>query len=223
MTEAMRSVMVAGATGLVGQALVQRLCADPSVAAVHALVRRPLDVRHPKLQAHVVDFARLPALPAVDEVCLALGTTIKQAGSQVRFREIDFDANLAVAQAAIRVGAKRIALVSAAGADPNSRVFYSKVKGELEQALSVFPLDALVIARPSLLLGDRDALGQPARTGEHVAAFLDRVLRPLIPRRYRGIAAEDVAAALLHALPGARGRQVLASGDMQGAATFPGD
>ncbi len=223
MTEAMRSVMVAGATGLVGQALVQRLCADPSVAAVHALVRRPLDARHPKLQAHVVDFARLPALPAVDEVCLALGTTIKQAGSQVRFREIDFDANLAVAQAAIRVGAKRIALVSAAGADPNSRVFYSKVKGELEQALSVFPLDALVIARPSLLLGDRDALGQPARTGEHVAAFLDRVLRPLIPRRYRGIAAEDVAAALLHALPGARGRQVLASGDMQGAATFPGD
>ena len=77
-----RRVAVAGATGLVGRCLVQQLCADSSVAEVHGLARRPLDWTHAKLTRHVVDFAALPALPPVDEVYLALGTTIRQAGSQ---------------------------------------------------------------------------------------------------------------------------------------------
>lgn len=213
-----RRAIVAGATGLVGRSLVARLCADPSVTAVHALVRRGFDHADPKLHVHVVDFTALPALPQADEVYLALGTTIKQAGSQAGFRAVDFDANLAVARAACAAGARRIGLVSAAGADPASRVFYSRVKGELEQALSALPLEALVIARPSLLLGERAALGQARRIGEHWAARLDRWLRPLIPARYRGIAATDVAAALADAVPAAHGRRVLASDAMQGAA-----
>ena len=92
---ASRSVVVAGASGLVGRCLVEQLCADPSVSVVHALVRRPLTETHPKLQVHVVDFTALPALPPVDEVYLSLGTTIKIAGSQEAFRAVDFDANLA--------------------------------------------------------------------------------------------------------------------------------
>ena len=215
---ASRSVLVAGATGLVGRELVARLVADPGVAAVHALLRRPPEREVPKLQAHVVDFAQLPALPRVDEVYLALGTTIRVAGSREAFRAVDFDASLAVARAAQAAGARRIGLVSAMGADSTSRVFYSRVKGELEDALARLPLDALVIARPSLLLGDRDALGQPRRFGERMAARLDRWLRPWIPAPYRAIAADDVAAALVAAVPQATGLRVLASAQMQGAA-----
>ena len=169
-----RVALVAGASGLVGRALLARLGADPGVAQVHALVRRPLDLVAPKLQVHVVDFNALPPLPAADEAYLALGTTIAVAGSREAFRAVDFDANLAVAKAAGAAGARRVGLVSAMGADARSRVFYSRVKGELEEALSALPLDALVIARPSLLLGDRDRLGQSRRRGEHLAARLDR-------------------------------------------------
>ena len=213
-----RRVLVAGASGLVGRALVARLCADPGVARVHAPVRRPLEAQAPKLEAQVVDFARLPALPPIDEAYLALGTTIAVAGSREAFRAVDFEANLAVAHAAIAAGARRIGLVGAMGADAGSRVFYSRTKGELEDALSGLPLDALVIARPSLLLGDRAELGQPHRRGEHLAAIADRWLRPLLPARLRGIAAEDVAAALATALPQAQGRHVIDSARMQGAA-----
>jgi len=214
-----RVALLAGASGLVGRALATRLCSDPGVARVHALVRRPLDFDAPKLQAHVVAFDRLPALPAVDEAYLALGTTIAVAGSRAAFRAVDFDANLAVARAALAAGARRIGLVSAMGADAGSRVFYSRTKGELEGALASLPLDALVIARPSLLLGDRERLGQPRRRGERLAAGFDRWLRPLLPARLRGIAAADVAAALATAVPCASGCLVLDSARMQGAAT----
>jgi uncharacterized protein YbjT (DUF2867 family) len=213
-----RVVLVAGATGLVGRALLARLCADGGVDRVHALVRRPLEFEADKLHVHVTGLDRLPALTRLDEAYLALGTTIRVAGSREAFRAVDHDANLAVARAALAAGARRIGLVSAMGADPASRVFYNRVKGELEDALSALPLDALVIARPSLLLGDRDRLGQPRRRGEHLATGLDRWLRPLIPARYRGIAAEDVASALATALPLASGTQILESNRMQGAA-----
>ena len=215
---AKRIVAVAGASGLVGHALLARLCADPDVARVHALVRRPLALEHAKLQRHIADFEHLPLLPPLHEAYLALGTTIRVAGSQAAFRAVDFDANLAVAKAALAAGARRIGLVSAMGANAQSRVFYNKVKGELEDALAALSLDALVIARPSLLLGNRDRLGQPRRAAERLAEGLDRWLRPLIPARIRGIAADDVAAALVNAVPQADGRQVLDSAQMQGAA-----
>lgn len=210
-----RTVLLAGATGLVGRELLLQLLADPSVAQVHALVRRPLAAHDPRLTAHIVDFAALPALPAVDEVYLALGTTIKVAGSQAAFRAVDFDANLAVARAARAAGARRVGLVSAMGADAKSRVFYSRVKGELEQALAGVGFDGAVIARPSLLVGDRAALGQAVRAGEHVGMQVGRWLRPLIPADYRPIAAADVARALLAAVPRAHGTHILRSGDMQ--------
>jgi len=213
-----RVAAVAGASGLVGRCLIERLCADPAVAEVHALVRRPLPLIHPRLRCHVVDVAALPALPPLDEVYLALGTTIKAAGSQAAFRAIDFDANLAVAQAALAAGARRAGLVSALGASARSSVFYSRVKGELEDALAALPFEALVIARPSMLHGDRHALGQPARRGELLWARMEAVLRPIVPRRLRAIAAADVAAALARAVPAARGREVLDSSAMQGAA-----
>lgn len=214
-----RTALVAGATGLVGREILAGLLADPAVAQVHALVRRPLPTSHPKLHAQVVDFAALPALPPVDEAYLALGTTIKVAGSQAAFRAVDFDANLAVARAALAAGCRRLGLVSALGADARSGVFYSRVKGELEDALAALDTDALVIARPSMLAGDRPALGQPERPGERWALRVSGLLGPLLPAAVRPVQARDVAAALRQAVPTARGRLVLASGAMQGAAT----
>jgi uncharacterized protein YbjT (DUF2867 family) len=212
---AARVVALAGATGLVGRAILQGLLADGSITAVHALGRREPGIIHPKLIAHTVDFDALPPLPPLDEVYLALGTTIKAAGSQAAFRAVDFDANLAVAHAAHAAGARRAGLVSAMGADVKSRVFYNRVKGEIEDALTRLPFEGLVIARPSLLTGDREALGQPARPAEWVATALSRLLGPLVPANYRPVAAAGVARTLLSRVPTARGRVVLFSGEMQ--------
>lgn len=195
--------------------------ADDSVTAVHSLGRRPLQLQHPKLTHHVVNFAHLPALPAVGEVFLALGTTIKVAGSQAAFRAVDFEANLAVARAARAQGATKSGVVSAMGADPRSSIFYNRVKGELEEALGSLGFSTLVIARPSFLSGDRAALGQPLRGGEKLALNVSRWLAPVIPRNLRSIAATDVAQALLAAVPGATGTHVLLSGAMQRAGQHP--
>lgn len=213
-----RRVLLAGATGLVGGHLLQQLLADPGVSEAHVVGRRAPAIRHPMLKVHVVDFRRLPALPAVDEVYLALGTTIRQAGSQAAFRAIDLEANLAVARAAAAAGARRVGLVSAAGANARSTVFYSRVKGELEQALAELNLDTLVIARPSLLLGNRDGLGQPPRLGERLAMPLARLLAPVLPGAWRPVQALDVARALAVTTPRARGTVLLSSGELIRAA-----
>ncbi|HEX8149331.1 MAG TPA: oxidoreductase [Pyrinomonadaceae bacterium] len=207
---------MAGATGLVGRALLEGLLADASVAAVHALGRRAPGLSHPKLTPHVVNFAALPPLPPADEVYLALGTTIKAAGSQDAFRAVDFDANLSAARAALAAGARRCGLVSAMGADAKSRIFYNRVKGETEDALARLSFEGLVVARPSLLLGDRETLGQPRRPAERVGVAVGRILGPLVPANYRPIAAAAVARALLVRVPTALGRVVLLSGEMQG-------
>ncbi len=210
-----RIVALAGATGLVGREILRGLLADPSVSAIHVLGRRALEVGNPKLTMHTVDFRRLPALPRVDEVFLALGTTIKVAGSEQAFRAVDFEANLAVAGAALAAGAKRAGLVSAMGANAKSGMFYTRVKGELEEALAALPFEGLVIARPSFLAGDRASLGQPVRSGEGFALALSRRFGWLIPRNYRSVAAADVAKALLARVPSALGREVVLSGAMQ--------
>jgi uncharacterized protein YbjT (DUF2867 family) len=221
MTMTDRTVIIAGATGLVGRDLLEGLLADRTVAAVHSLGRRAPATQHPKLTAHVVDFAALPVLPHADEVYLALGTTIKTAGSQAAFRAVDYDANLAVATAAAAAGASKAGLVSAMGADAGSKVFYSRVKGELENALARIPFEGLVIARPSMLVGNRQALGQATRRGEVLAFALGKVLGFLIPANFKPIEASAVARALLSAVPSANGKQVLLSGAMRREAFRP--
>lgn len=194
--------------------------ADDSVSAVHSLGRRPLQLQHPKLTHHVVDFTRLPALPAAGEVFLALGTTIKVAGSQAAFRAVDYDANLAVARMALALGATKAGVVSAMGADAESSIFYNRVKGELEDALSSLGFATLVIARPSFLTGDRESLGQPLRGGEKLALNLSRWLAPVIPDNLKSIPAKSVAGALLKTVPTASGKTVLLSGQMQAMAAL---
>ena len=210
-----RTVALAGATGLVGRSILDGMLADPSVQSVHVLGRRKPRVAHARITGHIVDFAALSPLPPVDEVYLALGTTIKVAGSQAAFRAIDFDANLAVARAALAAGARRCGLVSAMGANAKSSVFYNRVKGELEEALTQLPFEGLVIARPSLLIGNRASLGQPERPLEKVSALFMKILGPVIPANYRAIAAAQVARTLLVRTPSAKGLVVVLSGEMQ--------
>lgn len=210
-----RRVAIAGASGLVGQHILQGLLADDTVSEVHVLCRRALKITHHKLVVHLVDFAHLPALPPLDEVYLALGTTIKQAGSQEAFRAIDFAANLTMAEHARAAGARRIALVSAVGADARSGIFYNRVKGELEDALATLKPEALVIARPSGLLGDRAALGQTARPAEQWMVAIFKLLGGLVPLGWRPVAAERVASALLATLPCSQGPIILSSAEIQ--------
>ena len=213
-----RSVLIAGASGLVGREILQGLLADDSVVAVHSLGRRELDLKHPKLTQHRVDFSKaLPALPSVGEAFVALGTTIKVAGSQEAFRAVDYDAVVAVAKAAKAAGATRLGVVSAMGASKSSGIFYNRVKGEMEDALSAMGFDTLVIARPSFLAGDREALGQPLRGGEKLAMNVSRLLAPLIPDNYKSIDAAAVSRALLAAVPASTGQRIMLSSELRRA------
>jgi uncharacterized protein YbjT (DUF2867 family) len=215
--------LVAGGSGLVGREIIQGLLSDRSVAAVHSLGRRKLPVQHLKLTQHQVDFkaastgsgGALAALPLVDEAFIALGTTIKVAGSQEAFRAVDYEAVVAVAKAAKAAGASRLGVVSAMGANPRSSVFYSRVKGEMEEAVSALGFETLVIARPSLLAGDREALGQPLRPGEKIGLNVTRWLGPFIPANCRSIDVKAVARALLTAVRETKGRRIILSGELR--------
>jgi len=223
---AARRLLLAGATGLVGRAvltqLAGRMAAGQPRGQVWALLRRPPDtsLENALAQAdgHVLVSAGLGPplrLPTVDDALIALGTTIAVAGTHEAFRAVDLDAVLAIARAARDAGAKRLAVVSALGADANASVFYNRVKGQMEDAVSALGFDSLVIARPSLLAGDRAALGQPARPGERWALRLLRPVQGLLPISVRPIEATAVARTLLLALDeGLPGRQVLPSAEL---------
>jgi uncharacterized protein YbjT (DUF2867 family) len=217
-----RVALLAGATGLIGRALLPLLLASERHGAVHVLLRRTVTGidSHPKLTRHNVNFAHLPEpFPAADDAFIALGTTIKVAGSEAAFRQVDFDFVVNTARAARAAGATRLAVVSALGADAQSRVFYNRVKGEMEAAIAALGYDSVVIARPSLLVGDRAALGQPVRFGEVWATRLLAPVMGLVPKGLRPIAAATVAKAMLTAsLAGAPGVSILDSAQMQASA-----
>ncbi|MCH4867993.1 oxidoreductase [Pseudomonas sp. PAMC 29040] len=182
-------ILLAGATGLTGEHLLDRLLNEPTITRVLAPSRRPL-AKHPHLENPVGDpSVFLPELSGqVDIAFCCLGTTIKQAGSQEAFRAVDHDMVVAFAKRAREMGARHLIVLSAIGADPKSSVFYNRVKGEMEQSLRAQGWPQLTIARPSLLIGERT---EP-RLAEQLAAPLSR----LIPGKYHGIEACQLARAL---------------------------
>lgn len=192
----MPSVALLGATGLVGRHALDLLASDPHFTRVVVLARRKFaEAMAPRVEAHILDLEKLderPDLLGVDQVICALGTTIKAVGgSRERFRAVDLGIPLAAARIARQQGARHFLLVSAVGANAGSRVFYSRVKGELEDALRTLGYRSVTILRPSLLLGTR----AERRLGEEIAkrfAFL-------VPGRFRPVEARDVAAALVRA------------------------
>lgn len=195
----MRTALLAGATGLVGSHVLDDLLADDTWSHVVTVGRRTTDRRHEKLEQRILDLSAIEAhgdLPHADDVFCCLGTTIRQAGSPEAFRRVDHDFVLGLARAGLRIGAKQFLLVSAIGADPRARVFYSRVKGEVEADVRALPYRAVQIFRPGLLLGKRTEF----RFGERIAMYLAPVAQPLLMgplRRYRSIRASDVARAMV--------------------------
>jgi uncharacterized protein YbjT (DUF2867 family) len=214
-----RTALLAGATGLIGRALLPLLEKSEVYSLVHVLVRRAVSgiEAHPKVTFQTVDFAHLPQLfPKVDDVYIALGTTIKVAGSEAAFRQVDFDFVVNTARAARAAGARRLAIVSALGADANSRVFYNRVKGEMQASVTSLGYESVVVAQPSLLMGDRAALGQSVRSGEVWATRIFTPVMWMVPKGVRPIQASAVASAMLAAtLAGKPGLKLLSSGQMQ--------
>lgn len=194
-----RTALLAGATGLVGSHVLEILLADETWSRVVTVGRRPTSLRHGKLEQRVLDLAAIEAqgdLPRADDVFCCLGTTIKQAGSQGAFRRVDHDFVVGLARAGLRIGATQFLLISAIGADPQSRVFYSRVKGDAEAAVRRLPYRAVQIFRPGLLLGNRSEF----RWGERIAMLAVPLLHPFLLgglRRYHSIHAGDVARAMV--------------------------
>lgn len=202
-------ILLAGATGLTGEHLLDRLLNERTVERVLAPSRRPL-AAHPHLENPVGELADLlPQLGGpVDTAFCCLGSTIRQAGSQEAFRAIDLDLVVAVGRRARELGARHYLVISALGADLGSSVFYNRVKGEMEDALRDQGWPQLTLARPSLLLGPR----QEFRLGERLAAPLMR----LIPGKYRGIEACTLARALWRlALETGEGTRVVESDELR--------
>jgi uncharacterized protein YbjT (DUF2867 family) len=194
-----RTALLAGATGLVGSHVLPLLLADPEWSRVVTVGRRTTPQRHDKLEQRVLDLGAIEALgdlPHAHDVFCCLGTTIKQAGSQQAFRRVDHDFVVGLARAGVRVGATQFLLVSAIGADPESRVFYSRIKGEAEAAVRKLPYRGIQIFRPSLVLGERSEF----RLGERIAMVGAPLLQLFLVsrlRRYRPIQASDVARAMV--------------------------
>jgi uncharacterized protein YbjT (DUF2867 family) len=183
-------IVIFGATGLVGGAVLARFAGRDVVAVGRRAVAGgravPVD-GWPKVIAEMA--------PTI--VISALGTTIRAAGSQAAFAAVDCDAVLAVARAAKESGARQFVTVSSVGADAAASNFYLKTKGETEAGLRALGFERLDVMRPGLLLGDRDG---PMRPMERLAAMLSPLTNVLTPRsldRYRAIAADDVAAAIV--------------------------
>lgn len=201
----MKKVLVLGATGLVGTEILKQLEASSEVLKINVLLRRPLPqgLKNSKVQEYVMDFDRLDSSSdcfSVDAVICAIGTTIKKAGSQEAFRQVDYEYPLKIAKFCKAKGAQGFYLVSALGADANSPIFYNRVKGELERDLQKIGFANLVIAHPSVLLGNR----QESRPAEKIAMQVGK----LFPKKWRSVPAEKVAHSLVASLkdskPGTR-------------------
>jgi uncharacterized protein YbjT (DUF2867 family) len=204
------NVLLAGASGLTGGYTLDALLAAPEVSRVIAVTRRPLGREHPRLANRIVQFERIESQlkgTVCDAALCCLGTTLRKAGSQQRFRAVDVDGVLAFARAAKAANARRFVVMSSVGADPNSRNFYLRTKGEMEEDLEGVGFESLDILQPSMLLAWRMEM----RPLEFAASALMPLLAPLLRGKYapyRGIPARTVAAAMLGALrSGRRGVQ----------------
>lgn len=197
-----RTAILLGASGLVGGFCLRALVDDPRYTRVMVFGRRQLAaVTHTKVSQRIADLAGITAgdFRGAQDLFIALGTTIRKAGSQAEFRRIDLELPLRLASEAVKAGAEQLVIVSSVGADPGSRNFYLRTKGELEQQLAMLPFQAIHILRPSLLIGKRAEF----RLAEALAMGIAPVLNLFMPgplRRYRSIRADLVGRAMVAAV-----------------------
>jgi uncharacterized protein YbjT (DUF2867 family) len=190
---------VIGATGLIGRHIVNCLIERNEVSSVMVIARRNPGINHPKVVVEVIDFSDLDALRStlsnINAVFCAVGTTQKQVGGDLEaYRRIDFDIPVNAARLAAGNGCRHFSLVSSAGADHKSRLFYSRLKGETERAVAASGIPSVAIFRPSLLLGNRDETRFAERVGEKIM----RTFSFLVPAIYKPIEGLDVARAMVH-------------------------
>lgn len=191
-----KTALLAGASGLTGGYLLNLLLESPEYSTIIAYVRKSSGLTHPKLKEIVVDWETLQEPVAAEDVFCCLGTTIKKAGSQEAFRRVDYNYPLQLAQIQLRGGSQQFLLVSSMGADAKSSIFYSRVKGELENALQSIGYKSLLIFRPSFIAGPR----KESRTGEKIGLAIFSILSPLFIgplKKYAPIQAEHIARAML--------------------------
>lgn len=191
-------ICLAGGSGLVGHELLLLLSHLEQVQTVKALSRSPLGKIPPHIDNLILNFDNIEnykeALKASVFIC-CLGTTIKKAKSQEAFRKVDYEYVQRFAQIAADVGAQKLIVISAMGADETSKVFYNRVKGEMEKSLRSLSIPQIEIFRPSLILGER----KEKRTGEEWAQRLSPYLNSVLVgpfKKYRAIKATDIAKAI---------------------------
>lgn len=190
----MKTAIIVGSTGLIGKELCQQLLTDKRYDKVKLIVRKPQPISHPKIEEIIIDFNNFNQLEiSGDEFYCCLGTTIKVAGSKEAFYKVDYEYVVELAKKAIQGGVTKMAVVSAMGADKNSTVFYNKVKGEMEEAISQLDFKNCFILRPSMLLGNRSEF----RLGELIAKKIMTALSFLIPKKYKAIHDYQVAKAMI--------------------------
>lgn len=187
--------LIAGSSGLTGGFLLRILLEAPEYREVIAYVRKPTGIEHPKLREVVMDWEKLDAPVPADDVFCCLGTTIKKAGSQEAFRRVDYEYPLHLAELQLQGGSQQFLLVSAIGADASSSIFYSRVKGELEDALKKLGYKSLHIFQPSFIAGPR----KEKRVGERIGLAIFSFISPLFIgplKKYAPIPAEHIARAM---------------------------
>ena len=189
----MRTAIVAGATGLIGRELIQKLILSDQYRLIYLISRRESGLIHPKIKEVLTGFdliRQLNIAETIDDAFCTLGTTMKQAGSREQFKKVDYQYVLAFADFTKRLGVSKFLVISSMGADPKSGVFYNMVKGMTEEALKEMGFKNLVILRPSLLLGKRSE----SRFSEKIFGFIMKALNFLISDNYTAIPGEKVAA-----------------------------
>jgi uncharacterized protein YbjT (DUF2867 family) len=197
-----RKALIVGATGLIGSSTLKYLFNDPVYSEVTALVRRtPLLANHRKLKEVITDFTHLDktlsTITANDVFC-CLGTTIKKAGSQDAFRKVDLSLVVDVARVMRKQGTEQFIVISAMGANRSSKVFYNRIKGEMEEALKGLGYPCVRIIRPSLLLGHREEF----RLGERIGIMMSPLWKLLLVgslKKYRPVEADAVARFMVNA------------------------
>jgi len=195
-----QTAVVLGATGLIGSHLLEQLLNDDAFTKVRVLVRRPLELQHPKLEVYITDFSNYAdyqtKLGTGDCIFSCIGTTNANVkGDKALYRTIDFDIPVNAARFGKEAGFQQFLLVSAAGANSKSFFFYPRLKGEVEEVIATFRFKSFHVFRPSFLLGNR----KEQRAGESIGKNLFQFFSFFIPSKYRGIQATDVAKAMINA------------------------
>lgn len=199
-----KTLLLIGATGVVGQQVLKQALQNPNVGKIVALTRKPLP-QHPKLVNHLLDFSQLPDEPGywqADALVCTLGTTIKAAKTAAQFRFVDYTLVAQCAALAAKNGVPTFVLNSSMMANPKAKGLYLRTKGEAEQSVKSAGFECVVIARPGLLDGQRDEF----RLGEEIGVIASRLFNPLLPKRFRSVKVEKLAHVMLesalHASPG---------------------